>query len=98
MSADGQALFTVKVGASIDGLRDRPRTLAALEADLRRARAMGAPDDAVVTRSAPASTYLAEVIWVGSTERVIEVRGEEVYRGPLGPGPVLSDPTGTVAP
>lgn len=38
-------------------------TLAQLEADLRDARILGAPDDARVIAVAPGSTHRAEVIW-----------------------------------
>lgn len=57
-------VFTVGVGSTIvTGNRDR--TLAELERDLVRARALGAPDDATVVRTGPGSAYIGEVIWVG---------------------------------
>lgn len=39
-------------------------TLLQLEADLRRLRAMGAPDDAHVLGAAPGSIRVAEVQWI----------------------------------
>jgi hypothetical protein len=45
----------------------RGTTLAELEAELQRIRAMGAPDDADAIKTAPASTYLIEVQWLEQT-------------------------------
>lgn len=68
-----QALYTFGVGLRhglIDGRTGQRRegTLAELEADLHRARAMGAPDEATIARTGPDSVYAAEVLWTGTAQ------------------------------
>ena len=58
------SVFVVGIGATTK-LVNRDRTLAELEADVRKARELGAPDDATVVQAPRGSTYVAEIIWVG---------------------------------
>lgn len=52
------------IGATVT-LANRDKTLLELERDIARAREMGAPDDAIVIRTGPGSTYVGEIVWVG---------------------------------
>jgi hypothetical protein len=64
----GQAVFITGIGRPLGW----KATLAQLEADIARARALGAPDDAIVSRAIPGSIYAAEIVWVGETEEASE--------------------------
>lgn len=56
--------FVHGIGATVN-LVNRDRTLLELERDIAQARAMGAPDDAIVVRTGSGSIYIGEIIWVG---------------------------------
>jgi len=59
-------VYTVGIGVWRGG------TLAELETELARVRREhGAPDDAKITRAAPGSTYVLEVIWIGPINRQV---------------------------
>lgn len=46
------------------------QALAEFEAEIAKIRAMGAPDDAVVSRAVPGSIDAVEVAWVGPAGRL----------------------------
>lgn len=56
--------FTVGIGSTVT-MANRDRTLKELEQDIAKARELGAPDDATVVKTAPGSTYVGEILWVG---------------------------------
>lgn len=54
--------FCVGIGSTVQFV-NKGRTLRELEQDIARARALGAPDDAVVVRTGPGSTDVCEILW-----------------------------------
>ena len=58
--------------AGIGKTLGQQQTLLEFEKELQEVRDMGAPDDAIVSRAIPGSTYAIECVWRGESGRMDE--------------------------